>query len=147
MIVSSECYTRFPNIKPLLENNMLTDNLIPWGTLNFHSGIAFSDKGLYVAIVFKTSTTHFDFFWITACFVLESQQNMWDIVMLAPAPHMGNSLSEPFPQRIANNKLKVVGIVLFTDGLCVKATCRGCFSFLAKYVRTTGTQCTSHVRK
>ena len=66
--------------------------------------------------------------------------------MLAPAPHMGNSLSEPFPQRIANNKLKV-GIVLFTDGLCVKATCRGCFSFLAKYVRKTGTRCTSHVRK
>ena len=107
---------------------MLIDNLIPWSTLNFHSGIAFSDKGLYVAIVFKTSTKHFDFFLITACFVLESQKNMWDIVMLAPAPHMGNSLSEPFPQRIANNKLKV-GIVLFTDGLCVKATCRDCFFF------------------
>ena len=91
MIVSSECFTCFPNITPLLENNMLIDNLIPWGTLNFHSGIAFSDKGLYVAIVFKTSTKHFDFFWITACFVLESQKNMWDIVMLAPAPHMGNS--------------------------------------------------------
>ena len=65
MIVSSECYTRFPNIKPLLENNMLMDNLIPWGTLNFHSGIAFSDKGLYVAIVFKTSTKHHDFFLMT----------------------------------------------------------------------------------
>ena len=62
MIVSSECYTRFPNIKPLLENNMLMDNLIPWGTLNFHSGIAFSDKELFVAIVFKTSTKHLDFF-------------------------------------------------------------------------------------
>ena len=75
MIVSSECYTRFPNIKPLLENNMLMDNLIPWGTLNFHSGIAFSDKGLYVAIVFKTSTKHHDFFFddSTAFFVLESQ--------------------------------------------------------------------------
>ena len=75
MIISSECYTRFPNIKPLLENNMLMDNLIPWGTLNFHSGIAFSDKGLYVAIVFKTSRKHHEFFFddSTAFFVLESQ--------------------------------------------------------------------------
>ena len=40
-----------------------------------------------------------------------------------------------------------VGIVLFTDGLRVKATCRDCFSFLAKYVRTTGTLCTCYVRK
>ena len=46
---------------------MLIDNLIPWCTLNFHSGIAFLDKGLYVAIVFKTSTKHLDFFLITAC--------------------------------------------------------------------------------
>ena len=41
---------------------MLIDNLIPWCTLNFHSGIAFSDKGLYVAIDFKTSTKHLEFF-------------------------------------------------------------------------------------
>ena len=48
-------------LTPLLKNNMLIDNLIPWDTLNFHSGIAFSDKGLYVAIDFKTSTKHLNF--------------------------------------------------------------------------------------
>ena len=61
MIDYSDCYTCIPNITPLLKNNMLIDNLIPWGTLNFHSGIAFSDKGLYVAIDFKTSTKHLNF--------------------------------------------------------------------------------------
>ena len=44
---------------------MLIDNLIPWGTLNFHLGIAFWHKGLYVAIVFKTSTKHLGFSFIT----------------------------------------------------------------------------------
>ena len=54
---------------------MLIDNLIPWGTLNFHSGIAFSDKGLYVAIVFKTSTKHLEIFFddSTFCFGISNR--------------------------------------------------------------------------
>ena len=68
---------------------MLIDNLIPWGTLNFHSGIAFSDKGHYVAIVFKTSTKHLDIFLMTARFVLESQLEYVGYCYASPGTSFG----------------------------------------------------------